>query len=174
LFCDGGGDVGPVVRSTSGHDLIDKHALKALLEKLFPIATLITPNIPETEVITGIAIEGEEDFRDAAQIMRGMGASNVLIKGGHSVDAQCTTHDARSRAAVDRLFFGEEMHAFTGEYIETNATHGTGCVLSAAIAANLALGKDRIEAVAAAKEFVTNALRSPSTLGKGNSPVNIF
>ena len=165
--------VDPVVRSTSGYDLIDKAALQALIDGLFPLATLLTPNIPEVEQITGVAIESDEDIRDAAGIMHDMGAKNVLVKGGHAPNAECRMQNAESRSAVDHLLMGSDLHIFSAEYIETSGTHGTGCVLSSGIAANLAFGKPLPEAVAAAKEFVTNAIRTAPKLGHGNSPINV-
>jgi hydroxymethylpyrimidine/phosphomethylpyrimidine kinase len=165
--------VDPVVRSTSGFALIDNEALRASIELLFPLATLVTPNIPETELITGIAIESEEDIRDAAAIMRGMGARNVLIKGGHLVNAQRTTQNAESRRAVDRLFLGKEMHEFAAEWVETASVHGTGCVLSSAVAANLARGSTLIHSIDAAKIYVTSAIRTAPNIGRGKRPAGI-
>ena len=159
--------VDPVVRSTSGFDLIDDAALRALIETLFPLADLITPNKPEAERISGMSINSEDDIRVAADKMRSMGARNVLIKGGHQVD------DGDRHCAVDHLFIDGDAHVFTGEFIETTATHGTGCTLAAAITANLALGKDLVEAVRIAKDFVTNAIRTAPMLGHGHSPINI-
>jgi hydroxymethylpyrimidine/phosphomethylpyrimidine kinase len=165
--------IDPVIRSTSGYELIDKAAVRILIDELFPLATLVTPNIPEAEQITGVAIESEEDIHDAAAILREMGARNVLIKGGHLHNAQCRMQNAEFREAVDHLFVGDEHFAFSAEYIETSSTHGTGCVLSSAIAANLALGIALSESVTAAKEFVTNAIRTAPKIGHGNSPIDI-
>lgn len=166
--------VDPVVRSTSGHDLIDSDAISTLIRVLFPLADLITPNIPETERITGIAIEAEEDIYDAAAIMRDMGARNVLIKGGHRFGREHGTPNAGSvRKAIDTLFIGKEKYEFSAVYIETTATHGTGCTLASAIAANLGLGKELKDAVQIAKDFVTNAILAAPMLGHGNSPIDI-
>jgi hydroxymethylpyrimidine/phosphomethylpyrimidine kinase len=160
--------VDPVVRSTSGFDLIDDAALRSLIEVLFPLSDLITPNLPEAERISGISIDSVDDVHSAAGVMRSMGARNVLIKGGHRAD------DADERKAIDYLFLGDDLHIFESEFIDTTATHGTGCVLAAAIAANLALGKDLFEAVGVAKRFVTNAIRTAPMLGQGHSPINLF
>jgi len=167
--------VDPVVRSTSGYDLIDDEALTALIEKLFPLADLVTPNIPETERITHLQIQSPSAIETAAKLMRSMGAKNVLIKGGHFSNVECGIRNPESgiRKAVDYLFTGDSVQTFEAEFIETTATHGTGCVLSAAIAANLALGKDLANSVKTAKEFVTEAIRTAPNLGKGNSPINI-
>lgn len=158
--------VDPVVRSTSGFDLIDNRALGALVEKLFPLSNLVTPNIPEAERITGLPISDQEDIEKAARLMQEMGAKNVLIKGGHFTGG-------KSRKATDYLFEGTKLTAFEAELIETEATHGTGCALAAAIAANLALGKSIAEAVGIAKEFVHNAIRTAHGLGRGHPPINI-
>ena len=159
--------VDPVVRSTSGFDLIDDTALAALIEKLFPLADLVTPNIPEAERIAKMKIASPADIERAAAVMRSMGARNVLIKGGH-IKAK-----GKSKKAKDYLFIGEDLRVFEAEFIETSATHGTGCTLAAAIAANLALGKSLAEAVKIAKDFVTEAIRTAPNIGKGNSPINI-
>jgi len=160
--------VDPVVRSTSGFDLIDNDALRSLIRCLFPLATVITPNIPEAERISGIAIESYEDIVAAAEIMRELGANNVLIKGGHSIKGN--RDDTR---AVDYLFTDGGVSEFSAPFIETRGTHGTGCVLSAAIAANLAMGKTLNDAIDIAKKYVSNAIATPNYLGHGFHPVNI-
>ena len=159
--------VDPVVRSTSGFDLIDDTALATLIEKLFPLADLVMPNIPEAERIAKMKIASPADIERAAAVMRSMGARNVLIKGGH-IKAK-----GKSKKAKDYLFIGEDLRIFEAEFIETSATHGTGCTLAAAIAANLALGKSLAEAVKIAKDFVTEAIKTAPNIGKGNSPINI-
>ncbi len=159
--------VDPVVRSTSGFDLIDDAALRVLIEKLFPLSDIITPNLPEAERISRMKIETEKDLETAARIMQNQGAKNVLIKGGHFIKAK----DKRQKAK-DFLFSGEDLQIFEAEFIETSATHGTGCTLASAIAANLALGKTLIEAVEIAKKFVTEAIKTAPNIGKGNSPIN--
>jgi hydroxymethylpyrimidine/phosphomethylpyrimidine kinase len=177
--------VDPVVRSTSGFDLIDDAALRALIAELFPLASVITPNLPEAERITRMKIETEKDIEKAARIMQSFGAENVLIKGGHLLisdfefgiaglkkkEERRSQTEAR-KSAKDFLFCGDELHIFEAEFIKTNATHGTGCTLASAIAANLALGKNIFEAVETAKRFVTAAIRSAPGLGRGHSPVN--
>ena len=155
--------VDPVVRSTSGFDLIDDAALAAVIEKLFPLATVITPNIPEAERIAGMAIRTEDEIKKAAETMRSFGAANVLIKGGHLSAAK----------AQDFLFIGDSLHIFEAEFIETTSTHGTGCTLAAAIAANIALGKSLVDSVGIAKKFVNEAIRTAPGLGNGNSPINV-
>jgi len=168
--------VDPVVRSTSGFDLITDEALKVLIKNLFPLSTIVTPNLPETERITDLKIQNENDIKQAAKIMRNFGAKNVLIKGGHLLEGelQKVKGENENRKAKDFLFLGEDLHIFEAEFIETNATHGTGCTLAAAITANLALGKTLIEAVETAKRFVTEAIRTAPQIGHGHSTVNLL
>ena len=165
--------VDPVVRSTSGYDLIDEEALRSLIKNLFPLAEIITPNIPEAERISGIAIENERDIEDAAGVMREMGAKNVLIKGGHFLSEPGAVATGLKQTATDYLFLFDELRKISGDYHDTSATHGTGCVLSAAIAANLALGKPLLDAVRIAKAFVNEAIRTAPHIGRGHSPINI-
>ncbi|CAN5444790.1 bifunctional hydroxymethylpyrimidine kinase/phosphomethylpyrimidine kinase [soil metagenome] len=176
--------VDPVVRSTSGFDLITDEALKVLIEKLFPLSTVITPNIPEAERIAQMKIKNVEDIRKAAKIMRDFGAKNVLIKGGHLpianleydvVDAELINSKrakTKNRKAIDFMLTATEEFTFSADFIKTTATHGTGCTFAAAIAAGLANGKTLREAVESAKRFVTEAIRTAPNLGKGNSPIN--
>lgn len=162
----------PVVRSTSGFDLIDETALRSLIEKLFPLASLVTPNLPEAEKIARMTIKSEADIAKAAKIIQSLGARNVLIKGGHFFEISGRNERSENRRARDYLFAGDEFHVFEVDFIETNATHGTGCTLAAAIAANLALGNDLIKSVETAKRFVTEAIRRAPNIGNGHSPVN--
>ena len=162
--------VDPVDRSTSGFDLINDQALRSLIANLFPVSDLITPNIPEAERIAEMTIENEAEIHIAARKMREFGAKNVLIKGGHLFE---TKSSGNKRVAKDFLFIRDSLTVFEAEYIETTATHGTGCTLAAAITANLALGKDLVESVGIAKKFVTGAIRTAPGLGKGSSPINI-
>ncbi len=160
--------VDPVIRSTSGFDLIDEAALRSLIEKLFPLARIVTPNLLEAERIAGMRIENASDIEKAARIIQSLGAKNVLIKGGHFFEERNESH----KTARDYLFIGNDLQIFETEFIETDATHGTGCTLAAAIAANLALGNDLIDSVDTAKRFVTEAIRTAPNLGRGNSPIN--
>jgi hydroxymethylpyrimidine kinase/phosphomethylpyrimidine kinase len=155
--------VDPVVRSTSGYDLIDDESLASLIRYMFPISGLVTPNLPEAERITGLKLANEKDIERAARAMQEMGAKNVLIKGGHF---------QQSESARDFLFKGEKLTIFSESWIDTKATHGTGCTLSAAIAANLALGNDLETSISIAKKFVTEAIRRAPAIGHGHSPIN--
>lgn len=156
--------VDPVVRSTSGYDLIDDVALRSLVENLFPIALIITPNIPEAERIAEMKITGLDDIRMAAEKMRLLGARNVLIKGGHAEFAPGTSDD--------HLLLNGEMHILEGEYVDSRATHGTGCTLAAAIAAGLALDAGLHSSVIAAKRFVEKGIRTSPMLGRGHPSLN--
>ncbi|MDQ1613447.1 MAG: hydroxymethylpyrimidine/phosphomethylpyrimidine kinase [Pyrinomonadaceae bacterium] len=160
------GDIGavvdPVVRSTSGFDLIDDDALAALKSELLPLARVVTPNLPEAERLTGLEIKTETDMRRAAALLREMGARAVLVKGGHLTGDE----------AIDLLDDDGHVELFRAPRIETDATHGTGCTLAAAIAACLARGMNLSDAVGAAKRFVTEAIRRSPQLGRGFSPVN--
>src|SRR5215203_3297791 len=154
--------VDPVVRSTSGFDLIDDAALDALKKELLPLARVVTPNLPEAERITGLRIRDREGMLEAARAMREMGARAVLVKGGHL-----------EGDAVDLLLDEDNrVKAFTAARVETDSTHGTGCTLAAGIAACLARGLNLEESVAAAKRFVTEAIRRAPGLGRGHGPVN--
>ena len=160
--------VDPVVRSTSGFDLIDDDALRSLIKVLFPLADVVTPNLPEAERIAGFKITSVDEIDKAAAAMQSMGAKNVLIKGGHLSDANID-----SGQATDYLYEGGARHLFSSDHIDTTATHGTGCTLAAAITANLAIGKNLVDAIAIAKHFVTEAIRTSPMLGHGHSPINI-
>jgi hydroxymethylpyrimidine kinase/phosphomethylpyrimidine kinase len=156
--------IDPVVRSTSGFDLIDDVALDALIKDLFPLADIITPNLQEAERIAKMPIVSEADVADAGRVIMSMGARRVLIKGGHRSDAR--------KIARDDLFSESGVEVFESEYIETTSTHGTGCTLASGIAAGLALGNDMSASVRNAKAFVTAAIRSAPKIGRGNSPVD--
>ena len=151
----------PVMVSTSGSRLISEEAVSFLTEELFPLATVITPNIPEAEVLTGMKISGEKDMIRAGKVLGEKYGIAVLLKGGHRV-----------MDASDLLISGQEERWFTAPRIETENTHGTGCTLSSAIASNLALGKNLADAVQAAKEYLTGALAAGLDLGKGSGPMD--
>ncbi len=154
--------VDPVLLSKSGYTMLRDDAHGALVEKLLPLAHVVTPNLHEAEQLSGIEIRGGEDMKAAAECIHGLGCRNVLIKGGH----------AKFDRATDILFDGKTVHEFRGEFIDTRHTHGIGCTFSAAITARLALGEPLIEAIDHAKRFVTKALKSPLDIGRGQGPVN--
>jgi len=158
--------VDPVVVATSGDVLIDDEAFEILKTKLFPLARVVTPNIPEAEKLAGLAIKSEPDMRRAAEAIQSIGARAVLVKGGHrSVGGQ----------ALDILL--DENGIFTEfqtDYIEIGDIHGSGCTLSAAIAANLGKGLTLEDSVSSAKKYVTDAIRalkSAPRIGHGAKPL---
>ncbi len=155
--------VDPVMVATSGDLLIQRSAVAALRGKLIPLATVVTPNIPEAEVLIGMKFETNEDIREAARRIVKLGAKSVLIKGGHL-----------KGPATDLFFDGKEFISLRVPRIRTTNTHGTGCTLSAAIAANLAKGQKLEAAVGNAKRYITAALRHSYRIGAGHSPVHHF
>jgi hydroxymethylpyrimidine/phosphomethylpyrimidine kinase len=157
----------PVMVSTSGSKLIAENAMQAMQELLFPLATLVTPNIAEAEIFTGIKISSPEDMQAAAAVILQKGCKAVLIKGGH----------LPGNESVDMLFEKRKNGlGIRSPFIETKNTHGTGCTLSAAIASYLALGKDLREAFMSAKDYIIHALYAGKDveIGKGHGPVNHF
>ncbi len=154
----------PVMVSESGHRLLDPSARDALIERLIPQALLITPNIAEVESLVGVRIESEDDMRDAAKALLDLGSRSVLVKGGHLPGEQAT----------DILYDGDDFVLLSAPRVDTKNTHGTGCTLSAAIAAHLAKGRDLGEAVRLGKDYVTGALRHSFDIGKGPGPLNHF
>ena len=155
--------VDPVMVATSGDLLLQKSAVAVLSSKLIPLATIVTPNIPEAEVLTGMKLRTAGEIREAAQRIIKMGAKTVVIKGGHL-----------NGPAMDLFFDGKIFTAHKTKRIRTLNTHGTGCTLSAAIAANLAKGQNVAKAVANAKRYITDALRHSYRIGSGHSPVHHF
>ena len=155
--------VDPVMVSTSGHDLIRDEAFQILKSRLLPVARVVTPNIPEAERLAGLSIETEADMRRAAEAIRSMGAKAVLVKGGH----RAIQHQAIDLLLDENGNFVE----FREDYIDVGEIHGSGCTLSAAIAAGLGKGMTLEEAVRAAKKYVTEAIRSAPRLGHGARPL---
>ncbi len=156
----------PVMVATSGDLLIERDAVTAILDELIPLATLVTPNVHEAAVLTGVEVMDRRGMETAARILLSKGAKCVLIKGGD------TSGDSRGKI-VD-LFFDGEFTAYEHNRIDSTSTHGTGCTLSAAIAARLALGDELHAAVATAIDYVQEAIRSAPGLGSGHGPLNHF
>jgi hydroxymethylpyrimidine/phosphomethylpyrimidine kinase len=152
--------VDPVMVATSGAKLIDDDAVETLKKFLFPLATVITPNIPEAEKLSNIKIKTADDMKKAAQIIFENYGCAVLCKGGHSLND-----------ANDILFDGNAK-IFAGKKIDNPNTHGTGCTLSSAIAAGLAKGLTLIDSIDAAKNYISGALAANLNLGKGRGPMN--
>lgn len=153
--------VDPVMVATSGAKLISDEAIDTLKELLFPLADVLTPNIPEAEVISGMAITSAEEMTAAARSISETFGCAVLLKGGHSIND-----------ANDLLYFEGQALWFPGKRINNPNTHGTGCTLSSAIASNLALGHDMPESIKLAKEYISNALGAMLDLGAGSGPMN--
>src|SRR6266567_6378220 len=165
--------VDPVLRSSSGDELMAEAAVEVMLSELMPLARVITPNIPEAETLTGLQITSENEMCAASRKLREMGARGVLIKGGHleersEVSARVQHvhpfHDI-SRQAIDVLDDQDQITVLRGEWIDSPPVRGTGCMLSSAIAARLAQRMPLEESVRAAKEFVADAIRYAPKLG---------
>jgi len=155
--------VDPVMVSTSGHDLIGDEAFQILKTRLLRVARVVTPNIPEAERLTGLSIDSEADMRRAAEEIKSMGARAVLVKGGHR---------AIQRQAIDLLLDeNENFVEFREQYLDVGEIHGSGCTLSAAIAAGLGKGLMLEDAIRAAKNYVTEAIRSAPRIGHGARPL---
>lgn len=153
--------VDPVMVATSGSALIKTDAVAALMKELFPIATVVTPNIPEAKVLSGINIQNKDDMITAAEWISDTCGCAVLIKGGHSMND-----------ANDLLYTDGKCCWFDGKRIDTSNTHGTGCTFSSAIASNLAKGFDLIESVKRSKDYILGALEAMLDLGKGSGPID--
>jgi hydroxymethylpyrimidine/phosphomethylpyrimidine kinase len=155
--------VDPVMVAKGGTRLLEPNAEQAYLERLIPMATVVTPNLPEAEALLGRPVRTLADMRDAAHALQQHGPRAVVIKGGHLSDD-----------ATDVFFDGERLVELTAERIPTSNTHGTGCTFSAAIAARLALGAELLEAVRLAKAYLTEAIRRSYAVGHGHGPVDQF
>ena len=153
--------VDPVMVATSGSSLMKTDAVQTLIDELLPTATLVTPNIPEAQILSGINIECEEHMLAAAKMIGDTYDCAVLLKGGHRIND-----------ANDLLYDAGHVQWFEGKRIENPNTHGTGCTLSSAIAANLAKGFTLAEAVERAKEYISEALSAMLDLGSGSGPMN--
>ena len=153
--------IDPVMVATSGSALMKNDAVQTLIEELMPVAALVTPNIPEAQVLSGCTIEGKEDMIAAAKQIGDSYSCAVLLKGGHSIND-----------ANDLLYANGELIWFAGKRIDNPNTHGTGCTLSSAIASNLAKGFSLTESVQRAKDYLSGALAAMLDLGKGSGPMN--
>lgn len=155
--------VDPVMISKSGYYLLKPDAVEAMISCLLPLATILTPNIPEAEEIARMKIISLKDMEKAAEIIHSFGPKYVLLKGGH-----------REEDATDIFFDGENYQYLTSQRFATKNTHGTGCTLSAAIAANLARGYNAYESVSRGKEYISTAIEHSFSIGKGVGPVHHF
>ena len=153
--------VDPVMVAKSGDRLLDRDAEAAYRERLLPLATLVTPNLPEAEALLGRPVRTLTDMREAARALRAMGPRAVVVKGGHL-----------EGDAVDVFWDGDHLEDLPAPRIATANTHGTGCTYSAAIAARLALGQPLLDAVRGAKAYLTEAIRRSYSVGHGHGPVD--
>ena len=153
--------VDPVMVATSGSELMKSNAVTVLMQKLLPIATLVTPNIPEAQVLSDMKISTKEDMEKVAKYIGDTFGCAVLLKGGHSVSD-----------ANDLLYEKGNYKWFCGKRIDNPNTHGTGCTLSSAIASNLAKGYDLETSIQRAKEYISGALAAMLDLGQGSGPMN--
>jgi hydroxymethylpyrimidine/phosphomethylpyrimidine kinase len=153
--------VDPVMIAKSGDRLLDRDAETAYRERLLPLATVVTPNLPEAESLLGRPVRTLAEMREAARALRAMGPRAVVVKGGHL-----------EGDAVDVFWDGERMEDLSAPRIATKNTHGTGCTYSAAIAARLALGDPLLDAVRGAKAYLTEAIRRSYSVGRGHGPVD--
>ena len=156
--------VDPVMVATSGDTLLDDEGLLAMKKELVPRAHAVTPNIPEAEMLSGVAIRNEDDRREAAKRIFAFGPVYVVITGGHGSGDRL----------VDLVYDGEVFTDFAAERVEGRHTHGTGCSFSAALTAHLALGRRLPEAIPLAQEYVAGAIRHAPGLGRGSGPLNHF
>jgi hydroxymethylpyrimidine/phosphomethylpyrimidine kinase len=155
--------VDPVMVATSGDRLLREEAVAALRTELLPLATVVTPNLPEAGVLIGREISSPAEMHDAARAIVGLGARSVVVKGGH-LDGD----------AVDVFYDGQRFLELPARRIETTSTHGTGCTLASAIAALLAKGEPLEQAITQAKVYVTAAIERAYPIGHGHGPVHHF
>jgi hydroxymethylpyrimidine/phosphomethylpyrimidine kinase len=155
--------VDPVLVSKHGQPLLAEDAIGGLRERILPLATIVTPNLPEAGALSGLTVVSRDDMRRAADVILALGPGAVLVKGGHLEGAG---------TAADLFVSSDAEEWIEAERIDTPHTHGTGCTLSAAITAHLAQGRDLLVAVRAAKAFVTEAIRNALPLGGGVGPVD--
>ncbi len=156
--------VDPVMVSKSGFHLLDRDAKDALIRRLLPLANLLTPNLPEAEVITDLPVTNLEEMKTAGESIRRMGPDHILMKGGH----------LSGQMATDLLYDGNSWQAYPSIRVQTKNTHGTGCTLSASLAANLANGLPIHEAVQHSKAYIDRAIASALSIGTGPGPVHHF
>ena len=155
--------IDPVMVSTSGHALLEPQAVDVMKQSLVPLADLVTPNIPEAELLSAISIHSMDDMKLVAKEIYQLGCRSVLIKGGHGTGQ-----------AIDLLYDGQQFIKYTTERIQTKNTHGTGCTFSAAILANLVKGKNLNDSIAISKKYITAAILGGLPIGKGYGPLNHF
>jgi len=152
----------PVMRSSSDSELLDSFGVKYLATELLKRSSVVTPNVPEAQALTGVTIKDVGDMEAAARKLVEMGAKAMIVKGGHM------------ERAVDVVFDGKDMHALSGDKVKLENTHGTGCTFASAIAAQLAMGRSLVEAATLAKAYVVKAIEKAYPVGKGRVPLDHF
>ena len=154
----------PVLRSSSGAELLEEEGVASLVERLFPLAAVITPNVDEASTLTGLPVRNPEEMRAAAEVLHSMGAAAVVVTGGHLDPAAdlLSVHDSG----------GIGQRVFETEHQQSRSTHGTGCAFATSLACQLALGRELLEAVPLAKEYVAEAIAHAYPLGRGIGPVH--
>lgn len=154
--------IDPVMVAKSGHSLMEGESRKVIRDQLIPLATVVTPNVPEAEILVDFKIDNTEDAKKAAKvIVEELGAQAAVVKGGHL-----------SGEAIDVLYENKQFHYFQSARTDTKHTHGTGCTFSAVITAELAKGRSIVDAVATGKQYITDAIQYTLGIGKGNGPTN--
>lgn len=156
----------PVMYAKGGHALLDKDAVEYLIKKLIPRSYLITPNIPEANIILGTNISNSAHMKKKISDFRKLGVNNILLKGGHL--------KSKSNILIDVLLTEDEKYVFKSEYIKTKNTHGTGCSLASAVTANLSLDNDLYKSVKFARNYVNAAIKNSFAVGSGQNPINHF
>lgn len=175
--------INQVMVSTSGSQLLPEKAVKELRAKLLPLTTILTPNIPEAQLLlkdAGAEAPEPADLRGMIELAKklcSLGPKAVLLKGGHiplTKDHKTAQNPQEATTVIDILFDGEKTTLFETDYLISKNTHGTGCSLASAIAANLATGKDMVRAVRSAVRFVEAGIKTSTDLGRGSGPINHF
>ncbi|GFN32877.1 bifunctional hydroxymethylpyrimidine kinase/phosphomethylpyrimidine kinase [Paenibacillus xylaniclasticus] len=156
--------IDPVMVAKGGSVLLMEEALRALREVVMPLALVVTPNVPEAELIAGMKIRSLEDRKEAARIIAGQGARNVVMKGGHD--------ESDPHTVIDLLFDGRDFYEFRSPRLVTRHTHGTGCTFAAAVTAELAKGRGVLQSVEVAKAFIEAAIEDTLHIGRGHGPTN--
>jgi hydroxymethylpyrimidine/phosphomethylpyrimidine kinase len=160
----------PILKSTSGARLLETAAITTLIRRLLPLATVVTPNVAEAEVLTGVTVNDLASMREAAKRLHELGVPAVVVTGGHlaaAVDVLSVVERRGRGVHIDSV-------SIRGRKIRSRSTHGTGCAYSSALAANLALGKDLEESARLAKQYVARAIATAAPLGRGNGPLNLL
>ena len=164
----------PVIVSTSGEPLLDADGVQTLRTELLSRVRIVTPNLPEAEILSGRRIDSLDDLRDAARAICDLGAAAVIVTGGHALQTANDQRPTTNDHVVDLLYDGRAFHEFRAPRVESKPTHGTGCAYASAIAASLALGRDLTTAAAAAQQYVGGAIAHAPAIGRGRLLLNHF